>query len=371
MAFVKSVENYTLTLPAGTALASTSITPQTSADCIPFFSYRCTTGIGSGNATDQICPDVYFDVSNNVVAETGSGSTRALVVEISVVEFDTTKVDVQQGPWSVATSGVIDQVTLGSSVTAENTFAVFSYTLDAATTDLREANFRCFLSAQTGTATQIEFERHDSAGPAVSGHYFTAEALSGEFDVQAFTVVHETSTGDTTNTDPDWNRDETAYFSSFSGLSSSNDLRENSIYFNTSGDPITAVAYGVSIAGNEGFDASIFLVHFTGNEQVETEHTNADNSTTNTRTLGTDFGDQDICTIHTPTQPFLIQGYNNLAAGDRDDALHGWEWEGLSTAIVRWRRLAGITATFYPPAQIIAWDVVAGAPATRRVMVTS
>ena len=375
MAFVTSVKKYQLTLGVGTAQASIDLDDQTEADCIPFFSYRCTTGIGSGTALDQMCLDVYFN-AGQVVAETGSGSTRALAVEVSVVEFDQSKVEVQQGTWSIAASNSSKSETLGSSVTEANTFMVFSYTLDAATTGFSDAAFMGQRSS-----TQATFSRLGSSGPAASGHYFTAEALSSEFDVVQYTTGVSTATTKNVTTDPDWNSDETAAFSSYYGANTADSLAVNSIYSRPDGDPITGVNSGRGTA-NGTFNTCCFLVHFTsGNEVVARESTNAATGTTGTRditSMGNVAGDDLDCSVHSYCQPFLISGYtNNAEPGHRDDYVPSWEFNGHPASpdedTLRWRRLGDMAggSIHYPAVQVIKWDVAAGAPATRRVMVIS
>jgi hypothetical protein len=286
-----------------------------------------------------------------------------LQVEISVVELNQTLVDVQQGTWSASTDGSGGNAAL-TTLDRANTFAVFSYTLDAATTSLAEANFRCYLSADD----QIDFARLGAAGPAVSGHWFTAEALSGEFDVQTLNTGSIGADSHNMDTDPDWNGDETAIFTSYSGCDGTDSLFDNCVYLNPSGDPITAVNTGRG--GSQGdYNGTAFLVHFTGNEKVYRQTTNAATGTNGTRSI-TDVSDADVCSIHSHTQPFLVSGYtNNAGSGLRDDYAVAWTFNGEDTDTIRWDRLGSITGLAYPPVQVVKWDVAAAA-AVRRVMVS-
>lgn len=183
MAGIVSVERFSITLAAGTASNSATLTKsQTIANCVPFITKRITTIASPVDNWSQQCVDAYFSGSTVVVA-TSDGSTRALVVEVAVVEFDASKVTVQQGTYQITTAATSGTATI-SAVTLANSFVQHSWLVGSAPATNDPAAVR----ARFTSTTQLTFDRGASGGQ-VDGHYYVVESDTGDFSVQESTIT--------------------------------------------------------------------------------------------------------------------------------------------------------------------------------------
>jgi hypothetical protein len=177
---VISVERFSLALAAGDA-TSEDTNPgggdfgksQTAANCIPFITSRVTTSATTPDTYGSYCIDAYFS-GTTVVVETGLFSTREMVVEVTVVEFDGTDIDVQQGVYSMAHGSDLTDTDAPSAVTLVNTFLYHTYQNDNAN-QLHESYL---IRGEFTSNVLLTFERLGNFGN-VGGHWYTAEATEG------------------------------------------------------------------------------------------------------------------------------------------------------------------------------------------------
>lgn len=192
MAGVVSVERLTITLGAGTASNSANLTKsQVLANCVPFVTHRVTTVASPVDDFSETCIDVQMQASpNRVTVTTSEGTTRALVVEVTVVEFDPNRVTVQSGTYQMSATG-----STTASVTAvvlANTFLVHSWQISGNPATHQHAGVR----GRFTSTTQLTFDRSGTTG-TVDGHWFVVESDSGDFSVEEFTVTLTAATSNT------------------------------------------------------------------------------------------------------------------------------------------------------------------------------
>jgi len=182
MAAVLSVQKHTITLPAGTSgVSSATLSPAVDTDnCIPFVTARVTDDNGAIHSAYAV--RARFDTSTTVEVSTGYAVSRALVVEVTVVEFNPSEVTVQSGTLAMAASSQTDAPSY-TAVTSANTFLYHTWTNDS--------TFSTYYSATTvrgnifgsPTSTSISFSRQDGTG-AIAGTWYLAEATGGAFAVE-------------------------------------------------------------------------------------------------------------------------------------------------------------------------------------------
>lgn len=191
MAGVVSVERLTITLGAGTASASANLTKsQTLANCVPFVTHRVTTVASPVDDYSETCIDVQMQSGpNRVTATTSEGTTRALVVEVTVVEFDPNRVTVQSGTYQMTGASTTASP---SAVVLANTFLVHSWQIDSNPATHQHAGVR----GRFTSTTQLTFDRIGTTG-TVDGHWFVIESDSADFSVEEFTVTLTAATSNT------------------------------------------------------------------------------------------------------------------------------------------------------------------------------
>lgn len=192
MAGIVSVERLTVTLAAGTASASANLTKsQTLANCVPFATHRVTTVASPVDDYGEYCIDVEMQSGPNRVTVTTSGGTpRALVVEISVVEFDATKVTVQSGTYQMAASASTTEAV--TAVVLANTFLVHSWQVSGSPATHQHAAVR----GRFTSTTQLTFNRIGTTG-TVDGHWFVIESDNADFSVQEISITLTAATSGT------------------------------------------------------------------------------------------------------------------------------------------------------------------------------
>lgn len=192
MAGVLTVERLTITLGAGTASASANLTKsQTLANCVPFTTHRVTTVASPVDDYSETCVDVEMQSGpNRVTATTSEGTTRALVVEVTVVEFDSASVTVQSGTYQMSASA--STTASVTAVTLANTFLVHSWQVSGNPATHQHAGVR----GRFTSTTQLTFDRIGTTG-TVDGHWFVIESDSADFSVEEFTVTLSAATSNT------------------------------------------------------------------------------------------------------------------------------------------------------------------------------
>jgi hypothetical protein len=184
MAGVKSVERLQILLAAGTASNSASLTKsQTVANCVPFATKHITTIASPVDNWSQQAVDISFSGST-VVAATNDGSTRAITVEVTVVEFDPALVDVQQGTFTM-TASASDAPTLGTTLGAVTATAMVHYWQNTGAPAVSEP---AMVRGVITNTTTVTFTRGASTGNC-TGHYYTFEALSSQFVVDQVNIA--------------------------------------------------------------------------------------------------------------------------------------------------------------------------------------
>jgi hypothetical protein len=188
--YVKSIQRFSVTLGVGTSSVSTALAGGTVvANCVPFISKKVTTAPTTNDDFRELAVDAYFSGSDVVVATTNSAS-RALTVNIEVVEFDGTYVAVEAVAFTLADLDLAE------------TFSYTSFT-NYATKAFIYHTWRCNgtlftwgsqnVSARLSSATLFEIERgSNSAGcGAIDGHVYIVKDTGAQntFSTQYRQVV--------------------------------------------------------------------------------------------------------------------------------------------------------------------------------------
>lgn len=198
---IVSVERFSLSLGDNVLTADGTLTKsQTTGNCIPFITSRTSVlGGATGDEFRQFCLQSFFPDGSTVRVERGraGASQSQLVAEVTVVEFDGTDIEVQQGTYSIGASTASDVVTGISAVTLANTFLYHNWhrgNVFDAVYDSSAVRGRI-----TGTQ-ELTFDRIATDSTAiVTGRWYLADATTGgDFTVQAKDI--DLATGDTSNT---------------------------------------------------------------------------------------------------------------------------------------------------------------------------
>ena len=377
-AIVKSVQKFTVTLGAGTASATEELAAGTvTANCFPFPGTRITTP--NGAALQGYATDVYFTNPGGTPTlnvETGTGATRALVVECTIIEVDPTvsNTSVQQGAFNIATSEFTTNVVVDPADMAK-AFPIVTWQMDGATSDYRE----CLAFVEFGSSgtdvDELEIDRDGSSGAvAMSGHWYVVE--SDEFTIQAVQIYDTSDTG-TGALSPSVTLSETACFGSYKAgtdTGAANDvftidctLSTNSIDW-LSEDPggyRQGTWYAVS------FDSSV------GNVQ---------HGTTDPRPQGADASetvalptsvDRTRSLVHPTGMPGCLASgsFTSTTSANCMDAFCAWDFSNDGTPSdghirVQHNTTGGGTGN-YLSWQVIEWELTGGSTPARRVMVIS
>ena len=195
----KSIEHVTLTLSAGTNPASVNLTKgQDPAACTPVYSIR-EAGAAVAAVNGNILPEVWFDDNAGtarVNAQLLNGDD--VQVEIAVVEWDLTKVNVQQGTYTIV-SGQANGTAAISAVDQGKAFIVRSERM--ATTSGFWFDRACH-SARFTSDTEITFSRFlSSTIQTTTGRFYVVECIGTEFTVQSVGLAGDASTQGTTTFD--------------------------------------------------------------------------------------------------------------------------------------------------------------------------
>lgn len=196
MGVILSVEVATGSITAsGDSTVTVALTKgQDETNCVPFWSVQST------NATDQFAnrlAEVFFDNSGgprvNFRRASTSGTQGTLQITCYVVEFDPTKVNVEQGTWAITATNLTSTTTIAS-VTQTSAFVVSNWTVTSGTSD----DFDEMNAATRFTSdTQLTHTRSGTAG-ALTGRYYVVECIGTEFSTQFLTPSLTASATSTT-----------------------------------------------------------------------------------------------------------------------------------------------------------------------------
>lgn len=357
MAGVVSVERFTITLSSGTSSNSATLTKsQTTANCIPFFTKRMTTGASTDDDWAESNVDCYFSGST-VVVETVDNTPRVCVVDVAVVEFDGTSVEVQQGTYSMGTSATSTTATI-TAVTLADAFAIAPHKQTATIF----VNAGATVRTQFNSTTQLGFSRGGTGG-TINGHWYVAEATSGDFSVQTsdITVTGTSNTGTITSV----TTGKTFLVGSYTADSGTADDNADIPYLElTNATTITLdrVASGGTIV------ATVFAISFTGNEVVQ-RGILVQSSSTASEDLDITTVDLTVAMAWTPA----TQSFKNASAGGSSSNKNGDVQVGISFVdndTIRFQHLTDGNEPMDISWEVIEWELNA-APTARRIFVIS
>lgn len=168
---VVSVQSGFAIMGNGTTSATISLGARIdSANAVPFVSVRMNEGELRDSTVDVVVNDDGVDVSRPA-----GGST--MVVAVTVVEFDPTRVSVQTASYSGEGNNSINAVDRSAS------FMTFASAIDHNNDNVDE---RMVSGAFNGNGDGLQIGRASTAG-SLSGHFWVAESLDGGFSVQHLT----------------------------------------------------------------------------------------------------------------------------------------------------------------------------------------
>lgn len=171
---VKSVEECIIPIAGGQTIVDYSLTKgQDYTNCVPFASWRQP---GVNNDPREFLLNVIMSSGNVRLQRNQTGV--AIEAVVYVVEFEPSKVKVQQGIWEIVSGAYTDTITLGDTVDKNSSAMVAYHRYNAGEVP---GYFQCGRYIKSNT--QIEFQRWHNPATICLGHYYVFEALNGEFSV--------------------------------------------------------------------------------------------------------------------------------------------------------------------------------------------
>ena len=190
LGIIKSVEQCLLTVSTGQGYVDYTLTKgQDPANCVPFATYVAAQAANS-TPNQNVFDFVILDGPPRVRARRG-GSTGTHYTAIYVVEFEPTKIKVQQGSWQIATGTTTDTVTLGDTIVKNNS-ALITYYRYSGSGSSNVIPRDMMAASRVLSNTQIQMERTGAATPACDGAYYVMEALNGEWSVTHYDSGNQT-----------------------------------------------------------------------------------------------------------------------------------------------------------------------------------
>jgi hypothetical protein len=183
---IKSVEQCAITVNNTQSTVDYTLTKgQDVSNCVPFATWKASTA--SNSTPDNWLFDVEMLSSPARVRVQRDGTNETYYVVVYVVEFEPTKVKVQQGTWQIGNGASSDTETLGDSVTMNRTCLQTYYRFSSNNQTPRDM----MVASKLNSTTQVRMERWGTPAYICNGHYYVFEALNNEW-----TVTHY-DTGDT------------------------------------------------------------------------------------------------------------------------------------------------------------------------------
>lgn len=345
MAGVKSVERFSITLAAGTASNSASLTKsQVTANCVPFITHRVTTIASPVDDFSETCVDAYFSGST-VVVETSEGTTRALVVEVTVVEFDSSRVTVQQGTYQMSASA--SATASITAVTLANTFLVHAWQLSGNPATHQHAGVR----GRFTSTTQLTFDRSGTTG-TVDGHWYVIESDSGDFTVEEFTITLTAATSGTATISA-VTMAKTFLVGSHTITDTTDDNADGSIEAvltntttvtiqrTTGGGNIVYTGYAVEFAAG-------------GDETVQRGQIAAQGATASQNVSGLTAVDLDVAMVHAAGSPMSWKNGSFPGSGSSDNCDAFCAWDFVNTTTIRVQH----TTSGGEASNDLSWEVI-------------
>ncbi len=175
---VKSVEECFIPIAGGLTIVDYSLTKgQDYTNCVPFASWRQP---GVNNDPREFLLDVIMQSGPQVRLQRHQTGI-ALEAVVYVVEFEPSKVKVQQGIWEIVNSAYTDTVTLGDTIDKSSSAMIAYNRYNAGEVP---GYFQCGRYIKSNT--QVEFQRWHNPTTVCYGHYYVFEALNGEFSVSHY-----------------------------------------------------------------------------------------------------------------------------------------------------------------------------------------
>ena len=379
---VLSIQKHTLVLGAGINDVSANLTgtPATStASCVPFAMTRVGVVAPTNDQLGNYMARVHFVAGspNTVQATRVSRDVNpTITVEVTVVEFDSSKVNVYSGPSTIP---------IGTSFTVSNAFGAGPVTVNLAkaflyftyATDTSAATwFAHTMSGEIATNSSLQFELGTSQTPDRIVDWWVVECKNTEWAVQPFTI--NLGTAQTTNSytlSPSVDPLKSFILGSHEGSagtdSDSNAQNTFSIAFNVDTGTATSVNMTrVTAAGDNIYKG--FVVTFTGDESVQRGTlTQSTSVATQDVTLGTSVTESE-CWVHATGQlgTMCAGSFPGVDSQNPPDAFCTWTFVGTGdTSTIRvTHSVNGAEASNILPWEVVDW-FGAAPPATRRVMV--
>jgi len=371
-AAVKSIEKLQVTIATSSTSGTDTVagTP-TMANCIPFTSTYITTA--NGPAFDEYNTKTDFLTSPDrvqVSRYTGSASS-ALAAEVTLVEFNSDEVNVYSGTTTMTTGEYSKVVSspFGSPVSLTKAFLYFTYTSDDSGGDYYEEH--SLRGRITGTNELTFDQAYTGSGTAMSIEWYVAEAKTTAWDVDAVDI----SITDTNSTGTDTFTAVTTAKTFVLGSATSKDQTDPDGVWDAICDVRLTNTTTVTADRGEGNDGQIdwsgFIVEL-GDSGANVYRGNAIIDDTSPITTSS-------FTAVTQADSMVHQAgfMGGCSAGDH---------QGASSALVpptynRWTFASDTTAQAHHATdasgdgnaswEVIEWEVDAGSPVTRRIMVIS
>ncbi|MDD5340376.1 MAG: S8 family serine peptidase, partial [Candidatus ainarchaeum sp.] len=272
-----SVQKYYLPMAAGTTSAYAPFTGgQTNVNSVPF----ATISLNETTTTDywrQYVPDIYFN-SSGVIVERNNAASSTMNVIVTVVQFASDSVRVQDGTFSLGTGSTT--ASIGSSVNLSRSALIFYYESTDATDNYQDNSIRGRISG----VNELNFSLDPSSTTGTkSGHWYVFESLDGAFTVQS-TALNFASAGTTaTGAISAVQMNKTFLIASYSTSETSDDPRDGSLTVNlTSTTVVTGTRLGTPAAV---LNATVYAITFAGNELVQRGYFNYGTATTQSGTI--------------------------------------------------------------------------------------
>ncbi len=369
MAFVTSVKRYTLTITAGNGTATSTIDGQDTTKCIPFVTTRLSIDSTTDGDHGAYAVDVSFLTGpDRIQVETFVTATREVVCEVTLVEFNSADVKVQEGTFAM--TGTSEGITgLDSLGAVTDTFSYHTWLCNGVGTDYTAAQVRCNIDA----VDDIQISRQASTGQC-DGHIWLAEAIGGtpEFTVEHISVSFSGTTQETPAV-TSVTENKTFIMASHKVPATATNFENDECtldMFLASATSITADRQAnfddlYAVAQVVTFDAgnAATVRRGTLNQAAATASENIDITD-----LGSGFAD--VAMIHSTasTGSFTSGSFPGALVTDPVDAHCAWTFVDSDTINIQ-HNTDGGEASQDISWEVILWGDAAGGPAPRRVMV--
>ena len=185
MAGVVDVERFSLTLAAGTATASGTLTKgQTVVNCVPYMTCRMVTPPTTPDNPEHHAVDVYFS-GNTVVVETDEFDVRSIVCEVTVVQYDGVRILVDPITFSLTTSEASTTEAITDIVDLDQAYIYCACQIQTANSLFETTALRARI-----TSTTVATFDQSVINSEVSGHAWVVRSVSNQdFTVQPLSVT--------------------------------------------------------------------------------------------------------------------------------------------------------------------------------------